>query len=234
MYQRSIVAYARHISILLVFFCSVILLCSACGGSTAPNDTSALAAKQVLTFPNVGTAEIGYLDPALGPDTNSAIAVNMIYSGLVKTDKDLNVLPDQATWSISDSGKVYTFTLASNLQFSDGTPVTAQDYVYTWTRALLPEVNSPIAIFFEKPIVGANDVNTGKAKELAGVKALDAHTLQVTLTRPTPYFLADLTTSLFFPLNHRIIDKYGQKNWIQYAADNGIGTGPFMVKRWQH
>ncbi|MBV8694506.1 MAG: peptide ABC transporter substrate-binding protein [Ktedonobacteraceae bacterium] len=235
MYQRSIVAYARHISILLVFFCSVILLCSACGGgSTAPTGTSALATKQVLTFPNVGTAEIGYLDPALGPDTNSAIAVNMIYSGLVKTDKDLNVLPDQATWSISDSGKVYTFTLASNLQFSDGTPVTAQDYVYTWTRALLPEVNSPIAIFFEKPIVGANDVNTGKAKELAGVKALDAHTLQVTLTRPTPYFLADLTTSLFFPLNHRIIDKYGQKNWIQYAADNGIGTGPFMVKRWQH
>ncbi len=234
MYRRSIVVYAKPMPILLVFFCSVILLCSACGGSAAPIGASALAAQQVLTFPNVGTAEIGYLDPALGPDTNSAIAVNMIYSGLVKADKDLNILPDQATWNISDNGKVYTFTLASDLQFSDGTPLTAQDYVYTWTRALLPAVNSPIATFFEKPIVGATAVNTGKAKQLTGVKALDAYTLQVTLTRPTPYFLADLATSLFFPLNHRIIDKYGQKNWIQYAAGNGIGTGPFMVKRWQH
>lgn len=236
MYQRVTAMRSRRIPALFVFFCTVVLLCAACGGSTttpSANGTSALATKQVLTFPNVGTADIGQLDPAQGPDANSVIAVSMIYSGLVASDKDLNVIPDQATWKISDNGKVYTFTIKPNVMFSDGTPVTAQDYVYTWTRALLPEVSSPVA-FLEGPITGANAVNAGKTKRLAGVKALDDHTLQVTLMQPTPYFLEDLTTPVFFPLNHRLIDKYGQKDWIQHAAGNGTGTGPFMVKQWRH
>src|SRR5207245_8855052 len=143
--------------------------------------------------PNVGTQDIGPMDPAQGPDANSAVAVGMVYTGLVKFDKDLNVVPDQATWSISSDRKTYTFTLKPGITFSDGTPVTAQTYVYTLTRALLPEVKSGIATFFEGAIVGATDVNAGKTKTLAGVKALDDATLQITLTHATPYFLEVLT-----------------------------------------
>jgi oligopeptide transport system substrate-binding protein len=218
-----------HISALIIPLFVVLLILSGCGGSSS----SSLASKQVLTLPNVGTEEIGVLDPAQGPDANSALAVNMIYSGLVKVDQHLNVLPDQATWSISNDKKVYTFKLRPDIKFSDGTPVTAQDYVYTWTRALLPEVGSSIATFFESNIAGASDVSNGKTKTLSGVKALDAHTLQVTLSKPTPYFLEDLTTSLFDPLNHSLIDKYGQKNWTQHVME-GAGTGPFKVKTWNH
>ena len=219
-----------------VFLSAFLVLLAACGssGTTSPSQTSSLASSQVLRFPNVGTADIGFLDPAQGPDANSAQAVGMIFSGLVKSDKNLNVLPDQATWDVSSDSKVYTFHLKTGIKFSDGTPVTADTYVYTLTRALLPAVKSPIATFFEANIVGANDVNSGKTTTLAGVKALDPQTLQITLTQPTPYFLEVLTNSLYFPLNKNVIDKYGQANWVQHAAGNGIGTGPFMVKEWIH
>jgi ABC-type oligopeptide transport system substrate-binding subunit len=180
----------------------------------------------------VGTPNIGVLDPAQGADANSALAVNMIYSGLVRNDKDLNVIPDQATWQVSQDGKTYTFALKSGITFSDGTPVTAQSYIYTWTRALLPSVGSPIASFFEAPIVGSDAVSNGKSKTLTGVKAVDDHTLQVTLKQQTPYFLEALTNALFFPLNENLIKQYGDKNWPQHAAGSGIGTGPFMVKEW--
>ncbi|HLJ32658.1 MAG TPA: peptide ABC transporter substrate-binding protein [Ktedonobacteraceae bacterium] len=220
------------LSILLVLL--VLLAACGSGGTTPTTNSSTLAASQVLRFPNVGTADIGFLDPALGPDANSAQAVGMIYSGLVKSDKNLNVVPDQATWDISSNNTVYTFHLKPNIKFSDGTPVTADTYVYTLTRALLPAVKSGIASFFEANIVGASDVNNGKTTTLSGVKALDPTTLQITLTRPTPYFLEVLTNSLYFPLNKNIINQYGQVNWIQHAAGNGIGTGPFMVKEWDH
>ena len=238
MYLHERHIYTRRTTLTCVFLAVVfVLILAACSGTSTPttsNTTPAKAAKQVLTFPNVGTGEVAVLDPALGPDSNSGVAVGMIYSGLVKSSKNLDVVPDQATWKISADNKVYTFTLKSNIAFSDGTPVTAQSYVYTWTRALLPEVASPIASFFEASIVGAADVSAGKTKTLAGVKALDDHTLQVTLTQPTAYFLEELTNPLFFPLNQKLIEQYGQKNWVQHVAGEGAGTGPFMVKAWDH
>jgi oligopeptide transport system substrate-binding protein len=185
-------------------------------------------------MPNVGTQEIGVLDPAQGPDANSAIAVGMIYSGLVRFDKNLNVVPDQATWDISPDNKTYTFHLKSGITFSDGTPVTAQTYVYTLTRALLPEVKSGIAGLFEGAIVGANDVANAKTKTLSGVKAIDDSTLQITLTAPTAYFLGAVATSIYFPLNKSLVDQYGQTDWVNHAAGGALGTGPFMVKEWVH
>ncbi len=223
----------RQSTALFLFLALFSGLFAACDGSTpTPANGSNLAPKQVLTFPNVGTTDIGVLDPALGPDANSALAINMIYSGLVRTDKSLNVIPDQATWHISDDKKTYTFDIKSGITFSDGTPVTAQSYVYTWARALLPEVGSSVSSYLEGPIVGSDKVINGKSKTLSGVKAIDAHTLQVTLSQPTPYFLEDLTTSIFFALNQKLIGQYGQKNWIQHVEGAGIGTGPFMIKTW--
>ncbi|QBD83112.1 peptide ABC transporter substrate-binding protein [Ktedonosporobacter rubrisoli] len=217
-------------------FAALLTLFAACGGSpTTPgnNSSNTASSKQVLRYPNVGTTDVGKLDPASGPDSNSNQAINMIFTGLVKSDKDLNVVPDQATWDVSDNNKVYTFHLKQGITFSDGTPVTAQTYVYTWTRNLLPEVKSPVAPVLEESIVGATDVNSGKSKTLTGVQAVDDHTLKVTLVRPTAYFLQVLTVSLFYPLNQKLIEQYGQANWTQHVAGNAAGTGPFMVKSWE-
>lgn len=236
--NRSCSWRSRRMFVISIFLCALALALTACSGGTTTvppkNGPPALASNQVLTFPNVGTQDISVLDPAQGPDANSAVAVNMIYSGLVKFDKNLQVVPDQATWTISSDEKTYTFTLKPGIMFSDGTPVTAQTYVYTLTRALLPAVASPIATLFEGPIVGASDVNAGKTNVLTGVKAINDTTLQITLTKPTAYFLQVLATSITFPLNEKIISRYGQMNWVNHAAGNGIGTGPFMVKEWDH
>jgi oligopeptide transport system substrate-binding protein len=229
---------SKRSPVICLFLAVVLMLLAACGSSGGTPSTNStgprLAAKQILTFPNVGTTDPDQLDPAQGPDANSGVVVGMIYSGLVKVTQNLDVVPDQATWDISGDGKVYTFHIKPGITFSDGTPVTAQSYIYPWTRALLPSVNSPIASFFESPILGSDAVSNGKTKVLAGVKALDDHTLQVTLAKPAPYFLEDLTTPLFYPLNQRVIEQYGDKNWVQHIAGSGIGTGPFMIQEWDH
>lgn len=238
MHSHPPLRHKRRFTLASVFLAIIAVVLVACGSGNSNNSSNSsghqLASNQVLTFPNVGTQDIGVLDPAQGPDGNSAQVVNMIYSGLVRSDKNLNVIPDQATWTISSDNKVYTFHLKKGIAFSDGTPVTTQDYVYTLTRALLPEVKSPVASFFEGPIVGSDAVASGKTKTLSGVKALDDQTLQVTLSQPTPYFLEAATNSLYYPLNHKLIDQYGQTAWTQHVPGAGAGTGPFMVKEWVH
>lgn len=239
MYHFRLSIFIRRLSAPTVILCLLMLVLAACGGASTTPTTSGntLASKQVLRFPNVGIADANsaFLDPSQGPDANTAQVASMIYSGLVKTDVNLNVVPDQATWDVSADNKVYTFHIKPGITFSDGTTrVTAQTYVYTLTRALLPSLNSPIATFFESNIVGAMDVNSKKTTTLAGVKALNDQTLQITLTQPTPYFLEEATNFLYFPLNQTIIKQYGETDWPNHVAGSGVGTGPFMVKEWDH
>ncbi|HTD20517.1 MAG TPA: peptide ABC transporter substrate-binding protein, partial [Ktedonobacteraceae bacterium] len=174
------------------------------------------------------------LDPATVTDTNTNLILSMVYSGLVRLDSNLLVVPDQANWRVSSDNKTYTFNLKPGIAFADGTPVTAQTYVYSLTRALLPDVQSTNASFYEQYILGANDVAHGKTKTLVGVKALNSSTLQITLTRSIPYFLQVLTNSVFFPVNKQLVDRYGQNKWADHVVGNGIGTGPFMIQSWQH
>lgn len=238
--------YSQPMPITLLLLSGLLVILTSCGNSSATSPisgTSTLARRQVLTIPNVGARELGFLDPAQepdpnnadqGPDPNSALVIGMIYSGLVRSDQHLNIVSDQATWDISSDNKVYTFHLKSGITFSDGTLVTAQTYVYTLTRALLPEVKSPTAAMFAGVIVGANDVNRGRSKEISGVKAIDDHTLQITLLHPIPYFLELLANPICFPVNKKLIDRYGQAEWVNHAVGNGIGTGPFMLREWDH
>lgn len=224
---------------LLLLLASVLtLLLAACGSSgggiaTPTSSPTKPPVRQILTFPNVGISDSASLDPAVSTDPNTQIIMGMIYSGLVRLDSNYNVLPDQATWDVSSDNKVYTFHLRSGITFSDGTPVTAQTYVYTLTRALLPQVQSPDAALYMSMIAGAKDVLAGKTKTLAGVRALNSQTLQITLTQPAAYFLQLLANPIYFPLNQQLIAAYGQSDWGNEVVNNGVGTGPFMVQSWQ-
>lgn len=221
-------------SLALAWLCVVLL--AACGSSktSGPITLATPTLRQVLVLPNVGIQDLDTLDPTQGADQNALVVMNMLYSGLVRLDQNLNVIPDQATWTISADRKVYTFHLKQHITFSDGTPITAQTYVYTLTRALLPAVQSDEAMLFLNTIVGAGDVNTGKTTILRGVQAIDASTLEITLTQPTDYFLQALANPLAFPLNSTLIQRYGETDWSNHAAHNAVGTGPFMVKEWEH
>lgn len=222
-------------SVVLILLCALLVVLSGCGSGSSAVASAAPATRQVLTFPNVGITDPAVLDPALGPDANSQMVVNMLYSGLVRLDKANNAVADQASsWLISTDQKVYTFTLRSDVKFSDGTPVTAQSYVYSWTRALMPDLGSPAAMADEQMIVGADAVNSGKSHTLSGVRALNDHMLQVTLKQSVPYFLTLLSRPTFFPVNQKLIAKYGEKNWSQMVVGNAVGTGPFVVQQWEH
>ncbi len=197
-------SFSKRFRATFLFLSVSLIILSACGeGNTTDSNAKrapALASSQVLIFPNAGTQDIGILDPALELDANSAIVVGMIYSGLVRFDKDLHIVPDQASsWTISPDNKTYTFRLKSGITFSDGTPVTAETYVYALTRALSPELQSGVAQSILVIIAGADDVIRGKTKFLRGVKALNDNTLQITLTQPAAYFLQLLATSFCFP-----------------------------------
>jgi len=151
----------------------------------------------------------GTLDPSQISLLVDNDVAQKLYSGLVKqsyNDKThvFDVVPDLATSlpTVSKNGLVYTFKIRSDSKFSDGTPITAQDFVSSWTRVVDPKANSPVE-YYMSPILNADAYAAGKAKTW-GVKALDASTLQVTLAHPAVYFLYDLTYPTFFVLKSGI------------------------------
>ena len=225
----------RLLACICLSLCLVFL--SSCGSSSANPGASSTAKplpKQTLVFPNVGIQDLNTLDPAQASDGNSVLAITMIYSGLVRLDAQLNAVPDQATWSISADRTAYTFYLKPGILFSDGTPLTAETYVYTLTRALSPVLQASDAMLLLGNIVGAAAVNTGKSTTLSGVRAINNSTLVITLSKPTEYFLSALANPMTFAVNQKFIEQYGQTDWSDLVASNGVGTGPFMVKVWQH
>lgn len=161
-------------------------------------------------------------DPATGSGDRR------VFSGLVSLNPQLEVVPELAeSWDISPDGTVYTFYLRPNARFHSGRPVTAQDVIYSWERAADPATKSDTVESYLGDIVGVVEKRNGKAQEISGLKALDEHTLQVTIDAPKPYFLMKLTYSLAVVLDRANVETGAQ--W--YRRPNG--TGPYRMIRWE-
>ncbi len=218
-------------SLVLLLLVGVVLFVSGCNQSqpTQPQ-------RHVLVWPNVGVTDLPQLDPALSSDSNSDQAVELIFSGLVKLNPHLQVVPDAAySWQVSPDGKTYTFYLPAQLRFADGAPVTAQDVIYSFDRSLQMTATAIQeggngGLFYLGHILGAADVAAGHASSASGLKALDDHTLQIQLDAPIAYFLIDLTAPPAFIVPRQLIQHYGGKNWVDHA----LGTGPFLLGHWTH
>lgn len=162
------------------------------------------------------------------PATTHGSGDKLVYSGLVSFDPYLNLTPDLAeSWDISPDGTVYTFHLRDNAFFHDGRPVTAQDVLYSWERALSPALASDTALTYLGDIVGALEMANGQAQQVSGLQVLDEHTLQVTIDAPKPYFLLKLTYPTAFVLDKANVESGDE--W--FRAPNG--TGPFKLTEWQ-
>jgi oligopeptide transport system substrate-binding protein len=151
-----------------------------------------------------------------------------IFSGLVAFNPQLQVAPDLAeSWDLDASGTVYTFHLRANARFHNGRPVTAQDVIYSWERAASPAVDSHTVLTYLGDIVGIGARRAGQAEHISGLRALDDHTLQVTIDAPKPYFLMKLTYT-----TAAIVDRANVESgpdW--YRTPNG--TGPYRLIRWE-
>jgi oligopeptide transport system substrate-binding protein len=211
---------------------------SACGGvggdakaATAPIGGATgteLAGVQVLRLGN--GAEVPTLDPQKNQAVNGADVLRDLFEGLVGEKPNGDLEPSGAeSWTTSPDGKTYTFALRRDARWSDGSPVTAQDYVYGFRRAADPATLSVYG-FIMSPIVNADDVTAGrKPPSEIGVHALDDYTLEIDLANPTPYFLGLLTHETLFPVQRANVEKYGD----QFTrAGNLVGNGAFMLAEW--
>ena len=189
-----------------------------------------LADRQELRYPFV---ELVHADPGQATSLLEVQFILNCWDGLITADQQGEPKPAHATkYDISADGLTYTFTLRSDLKFSDGSPLRAKDYEWTWKRNLSPDTASEYAPALY-PIKGAREYNTGSVADpnTVQVKATNDTTLVVTLATPTPYFLTLVSTWIFMPLQQATIEKNKEK-WVE--AGNLVSAGKFKLQEWVH
>jgi oligopeptide transport system substrate-binding protein len=204
------------------------LLVVGCGGDdNGGGGGGAAAADQTLKW---GLGSEFVLDPGLATDTTSAKLVLNIFDPLVKLGDDLEAVPSMAeSWDVNGPKVVYH--LRSGAKWTNGDPVTAKDYEYSWKRALSPELGSDYSyqLFGIKGAVEYNSCkkNCDALKNKVAVKATDDQTLEVTLTSTQPWFIQQSAHSVFLPVHQATVEKYGER-WTR--PENIVTNGPFKVE----
>ncbi len=216
------------------------MLLVACGGGSTTTTTTtpskAPAAQQVLNMPFYNqVSDNKTFDPALSTDTNSIAAIDLVFTGLVQLDDNLKIQPQLAsTYQMASDGLTWTFHLRPNLKFSDGTPLTSADVVYSINRALLPATKSVVGPTYLALIKDSDKLNAGKISTIIGDSLLtpDPNTVVIIANKKAAYFLDALAYSTSYVVEKSLIDKYGD-NFTDHLNEGG-GDGPFEVQAWNH
>lgn len=221
--------------LLLCSLSSVLCLLAA---SCTRRESPAAAGIRTHTLLVGNGAEPGSLDPHLASILSDQIIVNALFEGLTLLDeRTTRPLPAAAeSWSTSADGLVWTFRLRAGLAWSNGEPLTADDFLQSWRRALNPKVAADNA-WYLFAIRNAEAYNSGKIADPAalGLAAPDARTVVIILERPTPYLPALVSLPAWFPLNPRVLAKFGALDsrggdWTR--PGNLVGNGAFTLAEW--
>ena len=196
--------------------------------SSASSETAAEpAANQEMTFVLNNTPD--GLDPGVTNNSFAQYVIINCFEGLVTYDESGSVVGGSAeSWDVSEDGTVYTFHLRDGLKWSDGSPLTAQDFVYSIQRVLTPDTAAQYVSMVTSYVKGAQEYydGTGSAEDL-GVKAVDDQTLEITLLQPTSYFIDVLSRWVYDPVQQATVEANGD-SWST-SADTYICNGPFKV-----
>jgi len=196
-----------------------LLLCFSCGS----DEIESKEAKSIFKYNQINS--ITSLDPAFAKSQNNIWAIDHLYNGLVQLDEQLNIKPAIAkSWTISDDGKTYSFTLRDDVFFHDdevfaggkGRRVVAADFVYSFNRIISDAVASPGSWIF-----------SGKLAEEGAFKAIDESTFELNLKTPFRPILGILTMQYCSVVPKEAVEKYA-KNFRSHP----VGTGPFVFKNW--
>ncbi len=222
----------RPLRALLVLSCLFLFACSSGESNVVQGNRAG-----ILHYGN-GTEPQG-LDPHVVTGVPENHLVRALFEGLaVKNPYTLEPEPGVAeSWEFSEDRRVLTFHIRDNARWSNGDPITAEDYVWSWERALHPAMGNLYA-YMLYPLINAEAFATGKIKDFSkvGVKALDRLTLQITLSQPTPYFMQLMDHYSTFAVHRPTIEKFGKATdrftkWTR--VDNIVSNGPFKLTEWK-
>lgn len=238
----------RKLIALLLALAMVFSLAACTSSEPAPAEPAEGGEEQGAAEPFVVDACIASepetIDVSLISSVDGSTYVQHMFENLMKyaqTDEhpadDTNmymteVVPGQAaSYTVSDDGLVYTFTLRDDIFWSDGQPVTANDWVYSWRRLVNPDTAADYGYFLDGIVVNAAAIQAGeKAPEELGIKALDDKTLEISLESACPYFLEVCAFASLMPMREDVVE--GNDNWTDPA--NIVVNGPYIISEWVH
>ncbi len=212
-----------------------LLLLASCGFDYETNVASGLR-QGILHIGNGDEPQ--ELDPHIVTGNIEAKLCLALLEGLLALHpEDLRLIPGVArSWQEGEDGKTYVFHLREDAKWSNGDPVTAGDFVYSWRRALLPALGNNYAymLYYLK---NAERFHKGEIADFSevGVTAPDDYTLRVELDNPTPFFLQLLTHHSYFPVHRATIEAFGsadERGTLWTRPGNHVGNGPFKLKEW--
>ncbi|MED4461608.1 peptide ABC transporter substrate-binding protein [Metabacillus fastidiosus] len=212
---------------------------TACGNGNNGNEKGTAGKTAAQELKALELQSIPSMDSVMAQDTVSFTTMNNVMEGLYRLDPDQNVVEGMAEGEpeVSKDGTVYTFKIR-NTKWSNGDPVTANDFVYAWQRAIDPKIASPYGPYMmDGKIKGAAEISAAGANKTdydvssLGVKAVDDKTLQVTLERPIPYFKSLMAFPTFYPQNKKFVEEQGED--YGKTADNLVFNGPFVLSDWK-
>lgn len=213
----------------LLLCTGIILIGGGIFAVTAHSKTTKTTADQHLNLYQAAT--ISSLDVAKITDNISSNALSQVGEGLYRLDANSQAQNALATkTTVSDHGHQYTINLRHDGKWSNGDPVTAQDFVYSWRRTLNPKSKSEFTYQFAN-IKNANAIAAGKkSPSTLGVKAVGKYQLKITLSQPAAYFKKVLASTTYYPLDEKAVNKYGSK--YGSSAKTTVYNGPFTLTNW--
>ncbi|MBW7573030.1 peptide ABC transporter substrate-binding protein [Caproiciproducens faecalis] len=221
----------------LILAASMVLATSGCGftGTASSTAASGPAQSESTTKTSDGTItvydtnEIRTMVQWAASDNNSFTILNNVSEGLYRLNEKHEPEPALAeSYKVSDDKLTYTFTLRDGLKWSNGTALTAKDFVFSWLKQMSTDATNGYSFIMTDYIVNGAEYLDNKAKaEDVGIKALDDKTLEVKLKQPTPYFVRLTVLPMFFPLNEEYVKSQGANYGLK--ADNMIYCGPYTL-----
>ncbi len=156
--------------------------------------------------------ELESMDPQIARSDSSGAILRDLFEGLTRLSPEGQVIPGAASgWDVSEDRKIYLFHLRPEARWSNNEPLTADDFVFSMRRLVAPDTAAAFA-FFLNPVVNAAEIIAGdKAAETLAVKAINEHTLEITLNAPTPYLPGVLTHPATFPVHRASLAKHGRR-----------------------
>ena len=172
-------------------------------------------------------ADISTLDPQMTEDVQSSRVAYDLFEGLVTQDQSNKPIPGLAEkWDISPDGKIYTFHLRSGIKFSDGSPITAADVVFSFQRLADPKIASPYNLLVNNIVNGQAIIDAKLPPNALGIKALDANTIQIQLKNPDSSFLSICSMPDLAVVSKSNVTKFGQ-TWTD--PKNMVSSGAYKL-----